>query len=439
MPPVIPGHNLLHDLPGFWLQQEPAPDAVILDQAGIAAHNQQLRQMRHHAMPSGRWDLRRLELDMQQVRRAWQLKLQLLRRSVGSGARVTADGKRPTALLDRLQQEMGHAAAVDEMRVVRGELPLRCYPAEEGLYEQAADGSALVAFDLAQCAQLRTGEPVRVLAQGRTHWYVWSTYGHGWVRPQSLTPKLSEAQVREFLEPDHFVVVQRDRVALWADPEGKGLLGMLRLGTRLPLQEQTAKGLRVTAPGTSGLTPAWLLQPAAVSVDSYPPFTRRNVLERAFSLLDSPYGWGGLGGHRDCSRLMMDLFAAFGIELPRNSRNQSEAGLRHVELTGIDAAGRREAILRAASQGIVLLYLPGHIMLYVGDDDGLHALHQFSGYLVPCTGASTGKPRETMVRVNRTAVTSLELGRGSSRTAFIERITRLVVLAPLTTPERGAH
>ena len=79
-------------------------------------------------------------------------------------------------------------------------------------------------------------------------------------------------------------------------------------------------------------------------------------------------------------------------------------------------------------------------MLHLGQDDGrLYALHQFSGYLAPCRGAPRGRPErgktETMVRVNRAAVTSLELGRGSSRTAFIERLTRLVLFVP---PEREA-
>ena len=41
---------------------------------------------------------------------------------------------------------------------------------------------------------------------------------------------------------------------------------------------------------------------------------------------------------------------------------------------------------------------------------------------MPCKGGG-----ETMMLVNRAAVTSLELGRGSSRRAFIERITKLVI------------
>jgi len=68
--------------------------------------------------------------------------------------------------------------------------------------------------------------------------------------------------------------------------------------------------------------------------------------------------------------------------------------------------------------------MKGHIMLYLGrDGDHLYAFHLFSGYLELCPGGG-----ETMMRANRALVSALELGRGSSRKAFIRRISSLVVL-----------
>ena len=121
---------------------------------------------------------------------------------------------------------------------------------------------------------------------------------------------------------------------------------------------------------------------------------------------------------------MMDLFAAFGLEIPRNTIHQALAGSRQVEVAQFSEEAKAQSIEAEARRGLVLLYMPGHIMLYLGRDGGqLYAYHLFSGYLTPC------QPRgETMQRVNRTVVTSLELGRGGSRRAFIQRITRLIVL-----------
>ena len=36
------------------------------------------------------------------------------------------------------------------------------------------------------------------------------------------------------------------------------------------------------------------------------PLTRRGLLTEAFRYLDTPYGWGGQQGGRDCSRFVMD-------------------------------------------------------------------------------------------------------------------------------------
>ena len=70
---------------------------------------------------------------------------------------------------------------------------------------------------------------------------------------------------------------------------------------------------------------------------SHPPLSRAALFERAFQLLHTPYGWGGTGSQRDCSRLLMDLFASFGVLLPRNSRQQAQAGVER--MTVIDSQG----------------------------------------------------------------------------------------------------
>ncbi|HGG57342.1 MAG TPA: hypothetical protein ENK31_06055 [Nannocystis exedens] len=43
--------------------------------------------------------------------------------------------------------------------------------------------------------------------------------------------------------------------------------------------------------------------------------------------------------------------------------------------------------------------------------------------------------RESLVHVDRIQISDLELGRGSSRTAFIERITKVTVVGRVATSE----
>ena len=141
---------------------------------------------------------------------------------------------------------------------------------------------------------------------------------------------------------------------------------------------------------------------------------------------DRPYGWGGYRENRDCSRLMLDLLGTFGIQMTRNSALQATMGARRVSLEGMSDGDKLETLSRLEREGLVLAYMPGHIMLYLGEDGGSHyALSSLSEYLRPCPQGG----QET-VRLDRVEVTTLELGRGTPRTSFVERLSTAVVFGP---------
>lgn len=435
-PPLIPLARPEHLLADFWITRTSDPDRVLLDRVAVAAHNARVRTLAPPSSMVARIDL--LEAKLHLPRARFTQDLDRLAKAISAGKRVRPDGRPPGELLAELRTRFAATRPVDELRVVLRSTPLRCYPDATPLYETVNDR----AFDLAQCAELRFGEAVRVLGRGPLYVYVHAAYGAGWVRAESLSTPLDAAAARRYLRPEEPVVVLEDRVAVWSAAKGGKLLGVARLGLQLPLARSAAEGsapahgdapLPVWVVGEKGLRRAYLRRRSALRLGAAVPLSRAALFDRAFRLLDTPYGWGGTGGQRDCSRVLMDVFASFGIELPRNSRQQSQSGTERVAVATLDEARKREAIEAAARRGVVLLYLPGHIMLYLGrDGDHLYALHQFSGYLTPCSGGG-----ETMQRVNRTTVTALELGRGSSRRAFIERITQLVVFAPKAAPIPG--
>jgi hypothetical protein len=157
------------------------------------------------------------------------------------------------------------------------------------------------------------------------------------------------------------------------------------------------------------------------------PFTRRALLDEAFSMLGEPYGWGGKDGGYDCSRFLLELFAKFGIDLPRHSARQAMAGTFAVDVSTVEDLNEKRLLLEAAARrGVVLLHFPGHIMLYLGttEDGAPMAIHAFSEFLTPCEGVEL----ETINRVDRIAVSDLSLGAGTSRRDFLSRITRMTVL-----------
>lgn len=425
-PPRMPHERPEHALAEFWLTQTPAADTVVLTPDQIADHNKRVRGLQQDKWPAGRWDLLEHRVFPNDLNRRLLHTLDRLSQSLRDRKAYVA----PPAAQQQLAQarrRLAHLRPVDEIRLVRRGTPLRCYPLRNAILESAD----LTDFDLGQCSQLHFGEAVRVLGRTDALWYVWTSYASGWVDPSALSRPLDQATARSYLRPSHLAVITKDAVAVWSGPHATDLLGVARLGLRLPLAgpPRSAQSLpaarEMSVPGPNGVRTGWIHDASAVA-DSHAPFTRRNLFRRAFSLLHTPYGWGGMGDKRDCSRLLMDLFGSFNLLLPRNSAWQSKAGIYRVDVAGQTERDKRAAIDTAARRGIVLLYLPGHIMLYVGNQDGRHyAFHQFSGYLQPCPNGG-----ETMNRANRTAVTSLDLGRGSSRNSFIERITRLVVFGP---------
>jgi hypothetical protein len=167
------------------------------------------------------------------------------------------------------------------------------------------------------------------------------------------------------------------------------------------------------------------------------PLTRRTVLTEAFSMLGSPYGWGGKDGGFDCSRYLLDLFARFGVELPRHSALQAMAGTFSLDVSGLDDLNDKRLLIEtSARRGVVLLQFPGHIMLYLGmTNEGVPmAIHAFSEFLTSCEGTEA----ETINRVDRVAVSDLSLGRSSTRGDFLSRITRVTVIGHTPGPALAA-
>jgi hypothetical protein len=304
------------------------------------------------------------------------------------------------------------AIPVDEARMVVEEASLWCAPVDTGLYKVPVDRD----FDRNRCASLHPGEAVRVLRQSADGSWSYVHAGHttGWLHEPVLTPPLPPAHLRELLAGPHLVSLDDD---LQSDGGRR-----LRLGIKVPVVGRDGDTRRVLVPTAEGLRHDSVRLDARVHEGPL-PFSRRNLWRLALAEQDTPYGWGDTGGHRDCSRLVRDTMASFGWQLGRHSAVQAELGTQRVDVAGLSDAGKLAALRQWAERGLVLLYMPGHIMIYLGEDGGQHyAVSAISEYLEPCPGGP-----DTVARIARVAVTTLELGRGSERTAYVERLSKLVV------------
>jgi hypothetical protein len=89
------------------------------------------------------------------------------------------------------------------------------------------------------------------------------------------------------------------------------------------------------------------------------------------SLLNKPYAWGNLNFHNDCSSELQDIFAPFGIWLPRNSSSQiayhDEVTRKVIDLSALTAKDRIKYLIENGKKFTTIIYIDGHIMLYIGN------------------------------------------------------------------------
>lgn len=416
-PNPLPGVKAEHRTLDYWLARQPGVDAVLMSPDEIRAHNRAF-VARDRANPDADalapFDLR-APIDSKRLAEEIESRLAYLRARVDRGEYLLRDGTRPDSApfvrVDALPVLVEPAHGGD-LRVALDLVPLRCGPTSQGLFKSTDNDGA---FDRNLCSTLRAQEPVAVL----TTWpngmkLVRSRGALGWLDgAAALSPPVPEPLASSLSHGPRLRLTSQTKVV------GERSEANLPAFTFLA----AAEGGRAHFASATGFDVSQALAGAVTER----PLTRRSLLEEAFRYLDSPYGWGGRGGGRDCSEFLGGVLGAFGVELPRNSAHQALAGSMSVDLTKSSDESVRLALVDAAfERGIVLLSFPGHIMLYLGrTTEGVPmVMHAFAEYLEGCATEPNG---ERLVQVDRVQVSDLMLGKGTSRGSFLERLTRITV------------
>ncbi|MGF1469347.1 MAG: NlpC/P60 family protein [Sandaracinaceae bacterium] len=406
-------------------------DAPVLTPMAVRAQNAALGAPRDDGLPTDPGSLAQAP-PLARLRAELEARLTYLREKVGAGEYVGADG-RPFGE-GAVDLSLAPLRPQPELRVALGPVPLRCGPRRGGMYKTPVDP----AFDRNNCSMIRPQEPVQVLQRWPGGMLLARTrYSLGWIAADApLSPPVDGAARVAWLGAGRVEVLEPGsspgRPA--GDGAGRALSLPLVEGGRADLAPGTF--LPVAEDGTVFVADRAGAQPVAPSPRLVPTaraLTRRGFLLEVFRHLDRPYGWGGEGGGVDCSRLVMDTLASFGLALPRHSARQAESGTHRIDLRDVRDLAERQRLLDAAHrQGIVLLHFPGHIMVYLGRDEAgtPMAIHAFAEYAEACPE----ERGETLRQVRRVDVSDLSLGAGSSRGSFLERATVLVLFAPAAGP-----
>jgi cell wall-associated NlpC family hydrolase len=281
----------------------------------------------------------------------------------------------------------------------------RILPTDESHSNHAFPQGA-IAFDNLQQSSAPAGTPVLVTLTSRDKKWALAETNHiiGWIKAKDVA-EVSADFITSW-ENGNYITIIRDKTPVY---DGLKLLYTAPLGMLFPAIGESSSKVRIItaqrgADGKAALLEATVPRGAAAAKPL--SFTPRNVATLAGELAGGKYGWGDLHGKRDCSSTIRDLFASFGILLPRNSIDQAGAG-RFISLHGLSLGKKEETIIKKGVPWRTLLWLPGHIMLYIGLHNGRPLIfHNF--WKVGTKGANGQKGR---IIVGRTAITTLYPGR----------------------------
>jgi len=169
--------------------------------------------------------------------------------------------------------------------------------------------------------------------------------------------------------------------------------------------------------GSLHFTPALLQKTNDVAAD-YLPLTRANLIRQSFKFLGERYGWGHSYNSRDCSGFVSEVYRSFGVQLPRNTRDQGVSpALNRIAFTADDDHEKRLAVLRGLQVGD-LVYIPGHVMMVIGQNGG-------GPYVIHDTTGITYRDAEgtiTRVHLNGVSVTPLLPLLDGKETSRVDRI-----------------
>nr|WP_320116889.1 SH3 domain-containing protein [uncultured Desulfuromonas sp.] len=261
-------------------------------------------------------------------------------------------------------------------------------------------------FDQLQHAALFAGTPVLITHQSSDQAWVFVETAaiYGWV-PTTAVAAVTTAQINRIEALPLVGVVEDDHGIFAADKQWRfsGRIGMLLPAVQ---QSQPTTTLLIAISDENHRAKLCNVTMASSAVAAFPvPLTTANLAKVATLMMGQPYDWGEQFGGRDCSATMRDLFAPFGLWLPRNSSQQAKVGTI-IPLSELSPEQREQTILQQGIPFLTLIHLPGHIMLYVGEHQGraivLHTLWGLKTTSVLGT--------EDRWRVAKTVLTTLQPG-----------------------------
>ena len=382
------GVNQSQLTPQHWLSQ--VTDKTLMSAAQIAAFNKQLIAENEHIVDP-------LDFASQLTRE--QLKAHILSISaVPKSPRFYPNGSPLTAQhFAKYQANLNLDALADNNQVSYGmavkRSVLRTFPTWDRVLNSGLDKD----LDRFQESGLFPGDTVAILHESADkQWLLVRAYNYLAWAPKADIASSNKAKLREFKNNDDFLLVTGAKVNTAYVPDASSTSQVqLDMGVRLPLvdSQQVANLLHgqntyasyVVQLPTRDQQGQLVLKPALISRSSdvnlgYLPYNQQHLVKQGFKFLGERYGWGHDYNGRDCTGFVGEIYKTFGLLMPRNSGQQGkgEYGINH-RFDNASSEQQKLAVVNKMQVGD-LIYIPGHVMMYLGEQDGQpYVIHDVKG------------------------------------------------------------
>ena len=247
---------------------------------------------------------------------------------------------------------------------------IRNLPTNEPFFRDFKKAGEGYPFDYLQNSRIHINTPLLISHYNDDgSWaFIQNPFSYGWIPTNSIAI-LNSKQKDKFKNAKR-IIITKDKASIYA--KHQKFFTLANLGALFPYMgedkqfyysyafinsfEDKSKKIYLTIPKNSA--------------KKFPlSFTPNNIKIVTNQLINQKYGWGGYLANRDCSAMTKDFFGVFGIWLPRNSAAQKNIG-RYISLEGKNNKKKEKIILKFGVPFQTLIYLKGHIMLYIGDKQG---------------------------------------------------------------------
>ena len=298
---------------------------------------------------------------------------------------------------------------------------IRVFPTEEVSMNTPDDYE----IDRFQHSAISPGSLVGVyhFSRDRLWSYVQAGFIRGWIRATDLALAKERKEALDYEEVKDRLVITGSFVRVFGDSSFRQTAFLAQMGASFPLLDsfENSGFFTIRMPfresdGTLSFRTGYVPKDEDVH-SGFLPYTQEHAARQAFKMLHQPYGWGEMFGARDCSRFIMDIFASFGIVMPRNSKLQARIGISLGEVEDRDKREKKKVLDRAVPLA-TLLRLPGHIMFYLGKDQGEH-------YVIHNAWAVQKRVffSPAIEKIGRTVVSDLSLGKTGPTQSLLDRLT----------------